>query len=227
MTKNETAERAERTASKVHASFVEKLIYEIECLKKYNHCKRVLLFGSRSLGRNVPITSDWDIAAQADLLFEEELSLDGWQILKQAEDSYLDSNTDTVYQKTLDNVAGYPLKVQIVLKKDFDVFQQMWWAIGAGFYQRFIDKRSEHYMGKDLVRQYFNTLETAVRAGKFIHKHDSYHEKFNAMYLKVATFNAPQPIIWAEPAIVEGHFPVGVDAVFQDAVVDRGVELNF
>lgn len=127
-------------------------------LNEVKHLDNLYFFGSRSKMFIDPDNkeSDWDFALPSSY-DTNKLSSMGF---KYKNDDYLyqDGMTFEVYEK---EVEGHI--IQLVLKGDINIFRNIWDHIPVDFYQRFLNKRSEHYLGKEWVQTWFAMMANISR----------------------------------------------------------------
>jgi hypothetical protein len=95
--------------------------------------------------------SDWDFAVKSDTSPVLLTNL-GFK-LKELGGIYKDGFTFECWEQVVD---GH--KVQLVLKANLNLFERIWGSITPEFYDRFLNKRSEHYIGKEWVQEWFKMM---------------------------------------------------------------------
>lgn len=119
-------------------------------------------YGSRSKTL-IPVEnrdSDWDFAFQNNQKSAEAVVAAGFT-LKTTVYPYQDGNTFECYEKIVD---GH--KIQLVSKGNLELFKDVWSLISDDFWQTYMNKRSDKYMGKDgvtdLIKHFHRMVETGV-----------------------------------------------------------------
>ena len=118
-------------------------------------------YGSRSK-TYIPVEdqeSDWDFAFQNSQASAEAIVAAGF-VLRTDVYPYTDSNSFECYEKVVD---GH--KIQLVSKGSLELFKDVWSLISDSFWEDYMNKRSDKYMGKDGVTELMKHFHRMVQTG--------------------------------------------------------------
>lgn len=120
---------------------------------------KYFLQGSRSKGlfgnEFVSADSDWDYYLDDNQHCHfpayQDFEKDGWVKLDKL--AYQDASTTRIYEKVFPDG-----KVQVSLRFEFDHMCCAWDSVPEEFYGKYLNKRSEKFLGKDFVKDFVNFL---------------------------------------------------------------------
>lgn len=120
-----------------------------------------LLHGSKSkLSYSETVDSDYDYATECNVFSEEKLLDLGWKELSDM--AYIDSNTVSIYEKTLEGKL-----YQISFRHDLKQFKSVWSNIDSHLYRQVFWKKSPTYIGKEGVSKLLDAFYYTYNEGTY------------------------------------------------------------